>query len=202
MGYVTEIFGAALNQSMQKDETTLPVGNAAYADLVALLSKEGDYTYASLKSESTYETVKLSVVAGTLVVERAQEGTEAVKHPCGTMVCLVSPTTVAAIKALICEYDCCADGECECEPVTVAGSWLPEAYVHVAWSGAVVFSGKMPLTITIKGQPEWMTAIVEGSVLQLSGTPIEAGSVSFAVAASNCNGTEVTTELLTLQVSE
>lgn len=202
MGYVTEIFGAALNQSMEKDETTLPVGPSAYADLVSLLQKEGDYTYATLRSDSTCETVKLSVVAGTLIVERAQEGTEAAKHPCGTTVCLVSPTTVAAIKALICEYDCCEETDCECEPVTVAGLWLPEAYVHVAWSGAVVFSGKMPLTITINGQPEWMAAVVEGSVLQLRGTPTEAGDVSFAVAAGNCNGTEVATELLTLQVSE
>ena len=202
MGYITEIFGAALNQSMEKDETTLPVGPSAYADLVSLLQEEGDYTYATLRSDSTCETVKLSVVAGTLVVERAQEGTEAVKHPCGTTVCLVSPTSVAAIKALICEYDCCEDTDCECEPVTVAGSWLPEAYVHVAWSGAVVFSGKQPLSIAINNQPAWMQAIVEGSVLQLSGTPTEAGDVSFAVAASNCNGTEVATELLTLQVSE
>lgn len=202
MGFVTEEFGAMLNQSMEKDALSLPISASVRADLAALLQHDGDYTYATLRSDSTYETVKLSMAAGELVVQRAVEGTEAAKHPCGTQVCLVSPTTVAAIKALICEYDCCADGECECEPVTVAGSWLPEAYVHVAWSGAVVFSGKMPLTITIKSQPEWMTAVVEGSVLQLSGTPIEAGSVSFAVAASNCNGTEVTTELLTLQVSE
>ncbi len=47
-----------------------------------------------------------------------------------------------------------------------------------------------------------MAATVEGSVLQLRGTPTEAGDVSFAVVAGNCNGTEVATELLTLQVSE
>lgn len=202
MGYVTEEFGAVLNQSMDKDALSLPVSASVRADLAALLQKDGDYTYATLRSDSTYETIRLSMVAGELVVQRAVEGTEAVKHPCGTTVCLVSPTTVAAIKALICEYDCCEETDCECEPVTVAGSWLPEAYVHVAWSGAVVFSGKQPLAIAINNQPAWMQAVVEGSVLQLSGTPTEAGDVSFVVAASNCNGTEVTTEMLTLQVSE
>ena len=202
MGYVTEIFGAVLNQSMEKGETTLPVSNSARADLTALLQEDGSYTFASLKSESTYETVKLSVVAGTLVVERAQEGTEAVKHPCGTQVCLVSPTTVAAIKALICEYDCCEDEDCKCEPVTVAGSWLPEAHVNVAWSGAIVFSGKAPITLGIADQPEWITATAEGSVLQLSGTPDKTGEFTFSVAASNCNGTVVTTAPVILQVDE
>ena len=202
MGYVTEIFGAALNQSMEKDATTLPVGQSAYADLALLLQEEGDYTYASLKSESTYETVKLSVVAGTLVVERAQEGTEAVKHPCGTMVCLVSPTTVAAIKALICEYDCCEETDCECEPVTVAGKWMPEATVNKEWNGAVVFTGTTPVTLAIKNQPEWMSAVAEGGVMTLSGTPTEAGEALFTVAASNCNGTAVTSMLLTLHINE
>lgn len=200
MGYVTEIFGAALNQSMERDETTLPVGNAAYADLVALLSGEGDYTYASLKSESTYETVKLSVVAGTLVVERAQEGTEAVKHPCGTMVCLVSPTTVAAIKALICEYDCCTDEDCPCDGVTVGGVWTPEGSVHNEWNGAVVFSGKQPITISLNGQPEWLNATVEGNVLTMAGTPTEALPYEFTVAAANCNGNHVVSQTIRISI--
>lgn len=202
MGYVTEIFGAALNQSMQKDETTLPVGNAAYADLVALLSKEGDYTYASLKSESTYETVKLSVVAGTLVVERAQEGTEAVKHPCGTMVCLVSPTTVAAIKALICEYDCCKDDDCPCDAVTLGGIWTPDGTVNHKWTGAVVFSGAQPITISLLDTPSWIEATVEGNVLTMTGTPTEANTYQFTVVAANCNGNSVVGKQVTVVINE
>ena len=202
MGYVTEIFGAALNQSMEKDETTLPVGNAAYADLVALLKEEGDYTFASLKSESTYETVKLSVVAGTLVVERAQEGTEAVKHPCGTMVCLVSPTTVAAIKALICEYDCCEDEECPCDSVTVGGAWTPDGVVNRKWTGAVVFSGAQPMTISMLDTPSWIEATIEGNVLTMTGTPTFANIYEFTVVAANCNGNSVVGKQLSVVITE
>ena len=42
----------------------------------------------------------------------------------------------------------------------------------------------------------------EGSVLQLSGTPDKTGEFTFSVAASNCNGTVVTTAPVILQVDE
>lgn len=195
--YVTEIFSAGTTNVMEADAVTIPLGAEATADLLKLLSDEDDYTYAAIASDATYETVKLTNVSNTLVVERGIEGTTAVKHPCGSVVCLVSPTTVAAIKALICEYDCCADEDCPCEGVAFAGSYLPPITVGEEWSGAVIVTGKAPVQFAIKDQPAWMNAVSEGNTLKLSGTPTSATG-KFAVAATNCNGTQVVVETFSL----
>lgn len=190
MSFVTEIFSAGLTQAMDADAVTLPLTSDAVADLTKLLEDDDAYTYASIKSDSTFETVKLYLSSGTLVVDRAQEGTDAVKHPCGSVVCLVSPTIIAAMKSIICEYDCC-EGECPCTGVTFAGAFLPTATVDSAWEGCVLFTGSLPMNFGVTNQPSWMTVEAEGGTVRLSGTPAESGTYSFAVAASNCSGTTV-----------
>lgn len=201
MSYITESFSAGLTQTMETDAVTLPVSASALADLTKLLDADGAYTFASIKSDATFETVKLYLSAGTLVVDRAQEGTEAVKHPCGSVVCLVSPTIVAALKALVCEYDCCED-DCGCEGVAYAGSFLPTATVGTEWQGAVVFSGKLPITFAVKDQPSWMTVLSQDSVVNLSGTPTLAGTYRFTLAAANCSGSHVDIADLSLTVND
>lgn len=189
MSYVTEIFSAGLTQAMDADAVTLPLTSGALADLTKLLEEDGAYTFASIRSDSTFETVKIYLASGTLVVDRAQAGTEAVKHPCGSLVCLVSPTTIAAIKALVCEYDCCED-ECPCTGVEYAGAALPTGTVDSAWEGHVVFAGSLPITVVASGQPSWLTITAEGGVVNMSGTPTSAGTYSFLIGAANCNGTK------------
>lgn len=191
--------------ALPADQTGLEgyLSASAYNDLKTLLAEEEDaYTFASIRSEDTFETVKLTLSADTVVMERGYEGTAAVMHPCGSLVCLVSPTTVAAIKALICEYDCCKDGDCECDAAAYAGAVLPAATVNKAWSGGVLFTGKLPMTFGVNGQPEWMEVSSEGSVLSLEGTPTSTGTYIFSVAAANCNGTAVATQTLVLTVDE
>lgn len=190
MSYVTEIFSAGLTQALEADAVTLPLTSGALADLTKLLEEDGAYTYASVKSDSTFETVKLYLSSGTLVMDRAQEGTDAVKHPCGSLVCLVSPTIIAAMKSIICEYDCC-EGDCPCTGVTFAGAFLPVGTVNSEWEGCVLFTGSMPMSFGVTNQPSWLTVKAEGGTVRLSGTPNAAGKVSLAVAASNCSGTAV-----------
>lgn len=190
MSYVTEIFTAGLTQAMEADAVTLPLASSALADLSKLLEEDDTYTFASIKSDSTFETVKIYIASGSLVVDRAQAGTSAVKHPCGSIVCLVSPTIEAALKAIICEYDCC-EGDCPCTDVTFAGAFLPTATVNTAWEGCVLFTGSLPMSFGITNQPSWMTIEAEGGTVRLSGTPTGVGTYSFAVAASNCSGTTV-----------
>lgn len=200
MPFVTSTFFACCRATVETDAVTLPLSDEKLAEISKLLEAEDAYTFAAIRSESTYETVKLYLSAGSLVMDRAQEGTTAVKHPCGAFVCLPSPTTVAAIKALICEYDCCEDHDCECQAVTFSGSFLPKATLNTEWEGAVVFTGEQPMVFGLDNQPHWMSATTQGNVIKLSGTPDSRGMYSFSVAASNCNGTKVATRVLSLTV--
>lgn len=201
MSYVTEIFSAGLTQALEADAVALPVSSGALADLVKLLEEDGSYTFASIKSDSTFETVRLYLSSDTLVMDRGQAGTSAVKHPCGSLVCLVSPTVVAAVKALICEYDCCEDTDCVCEAVAYAGAALPAATVDSEWEGHVLFSGAQPITLAVSDAPSWMTVTVEGGVVTLAGTPTESGTFTFLLGAANCNGTNVVVQSLSVVVS-
>lgn len=200
MSYVTELFSAGLVSALEADAVTLPVSDAARADLVKLLSEDGSYTYASIRSDSTFETVKLYLATGALVMDRAQEGTAAVKHPCGSLVCLISPTIMAALKSVVCEYDCCAEGDCQCHAVEFSGEYLPDAHVNEEWDGCIVFSGDTPMKIVTSGTPSWMNVTVEGTVVKLSGTPNATGTTTFTVAAANCNGTEAAAHITAVTV--
>lgn len=203
--FVTQVFGAVLIVALPADSVALEpyVSQAAYADIKNMLAeKDGNYTFLSLISDDTFETVKAYLVAGEVVLDRGVEGTEAVKHPCGTRICSVSPTIVAAVKALICEYDCCEEGDCDCNPATFSGAFLPEGVKGKYWQGAVLFTGDAPMYFGVSDAPNWISVTTRGHVLALEGTPLSAGEWAFSVAAANCNGTTVATHSLTVVVTE
>lgn len=200
MGFVTEYFDATLTAKLPADAVSPTLSESAVADLTSLLSPDGAYTYLSLKSDHTYEVVKARLSGGLIYFERGQEGTAAVLHPLGTCVSAISPLTLAVIKAMACEYDCC-EGDCVCDPVEFAGSAIPTAIVGKAWEGAAMFTGTLPIVCTANGLPSWVNVSTQNNMLKLSGTPTQPGTYSFTVAAANCNGTAVASRALTLDVT-
>ena len=200
MSMKIERFGAFLNDRMEADSSYLPLCAEATADLLNLLSEADDYIFLSISDDQSYEVVKCRNEGGTLLVERGIEGTTASLHGFGACVSSVSPLTVAVIKDLVCNYDCCKDGDCPCEPVSFAMSFIPYAKQGQLWEGFASFSGNMPMTLGANGAPAWMQIEVEGNTVKMSGTPTTVGTVSFAVAATNCNGTSIATHVVSFDV--
>lgn len=200
MGSLKHLFFAArLCDRLEASEVHLPLSKAATADLLTVLPNEDDYVFLSLRGDVEYEVVKVRNESGTLLLERGMEGTNAVLHHHGTCVSTVSPLVVAVIKDMICNYECC-EGDCPCEGV-VAGGWtIPDAYVDKPWEGGIVFAGDLPMTMGISNAPSWMKAKSVNNVLELSGTPHIAGTFTFSVAATNCNGKYVASQTLTVTV--
>lgn len=200
MGLKHLFFAARLCDRLEASEVHLPLSNAATADLLAHLPEDDDYAFLSLKGDVEYEVVKVRNEGGTLLIERGMEGTTAALHHHGTCVSTVSPLTVAVIKDMICNYECC-EGECPCDGAAVAGWTIPDAYVDKTWEGAVVFSGDLPMTLGAANVPSWMKVEAVNNTLKLSGTPHIAGTFTFSVAATNCNGKYVASQTLTVNVS-
>lgn len=200
MGLKHMFFAARLCDRLEASEVHLPLTSAATADLLDTLKNEDDYNYLSLKGDVEYEVVKVRNESGTLLIERGQEGTTPVLHHHGTCVSTVSPLTVAVIKDMVCNHECC-EGDCPCEAVAVGGWTLPEAHVDKAWEGGVVFAGDLPMTLGAANTPSWMKVRAVNNVLELSGTPHIAGTFTFSVAATNCNGKHVATQTLTVDVT-
>lgn len=196
-----EYFATYLTDRLEPEGTDLPICNSAVADLLALMPDEDDYIYLALKGDSHYEVVRAYNAGGTILIERAQEGTTAVLHHYGTCVSAVSPLVAAVMKDLICNYTCCEE-ECPCDPVAFGGASLPDLQEGVAWEGAVVFSGDLPMTIGISNAPGWMEATTSNNIIKLSGTPTSSEAVHFSVAATNCNGTHIVTESLTINAKQ
>lgn len=200
MAMKTEYFSAFINAGLQPTDVYLPLAPPARADLIALLPNTDDYIFLTLKGDTHMETVKCRNEGGTLIIDRALEGTTAALHHYGTCVTAVAPAIFAVIKDMVCNYNCCADGECPCVPVAFAGDVFPEAHVGVAWMGSVLFTGDTPILMGAEGAPDWMTVTQQSGLLRLAGTPYAAGTFSFSVAATNCNGTNIVTKPLSLTV--
>lgn len=201
MPYKNEYFSAMLNEKLEKDAVYLPVNEAVKADLVALLKEEDDYIYLAIRSDTTYETVKVRNEAGTLLIERGVEGTTAVLHPYGSCIISVSPTVIAAIKDLVCNHNCCEE-DCPVTPVQYLAQTVPPAVVSHSWSGAIIFSGTEPVTMGTTNLPKWITATQQGTTLLLEGTPSAASTYSFTVAAANGNGKNIASTPVTLAVTQ
>lgn len=200
MPFVNEYFEAYLTAKLESSDVGLPVSAQATADLLALLPEEDDYTYLTIMSDVDMETVRVRNDHGTLVLERGLENTKPSAHPYGSCVRTVSPTLVAAVKDLVCNYQCC-EGPCQCTPVAYSGGYVQDGVVATPWEGAVAFSGDLPMTLVTANTPPWMRVQASGNVLLLSGTPEEEGTFNFSVAATNCNGTAIATQALTIKIT-
>ena len=201
MGMKVEQFGARLNDRLEAGENHIPLAYAPTADLLSLLSEADDYIYLSINDETSYEVVRCRNEGGTLLIERGVEGTSDGLHGFGACVSAVSPLHIAVMKDIACNYNCCEDGDCECAPVAFNMAFLPYAVQGVEWEGMASFSGNLPMTIGVNGAPEWMGVEVEGNTIRMYGTPAAAGSISFSVAATNCNGTNVASHVISLTVA-
>ena len=198
--YKNEYFSATLNNRLEATDQYLPLHRAAEADLKALLADPDDYIYMSLKSDTDMETVKVRNEHGTLIMERGVEGTTPTTMPFGTCVVSISPTVIAAIKDMVCNYQCC-EGDCPVVQAQYSGHLLPPAFVGIDWNGIVAFAGDLPMNIVLKGAPAWMRAVQRSNTLELSGRPDLAGTTVFSVAATNGNGTNLDTQSLSVTVT-
>lgn len=106
MPYANDYFSAYTTQRLDADSVYLPVCEEARTDLLHFIP-DGSYTYASLVNDAAMESVIIRNDHGTLLLERGREGTAAVAHPPGTCIRTVSPTIIAAIKDMICNWECC-----------------------------------------------------------------------------------------------
>lgn len=101
MSLITEDFyQATLATRMNLDETDFTLDCAAYTGLLAYLPNEGDFTFMSIRSNVTFETVRVTRIGQGLYVERGVQGTTPATHPVGAIISTVNPTVIAMIKAL------------------------------------------------------------------------------------------------------
>ena len=185
--FKNKYFTTFLTRKLEAGDLDLPIVEKAKADLLDLLSGEDDYTYLS--------------IVGTLLLERGIGGTKPQTFTYGACIRTVSPTIIAAIKDLVCNYACC-EGPCECEPVEVGGYALPDCTKGQPWTGHVAFQGSMPMTLGANGAPAWMKVETKANTVTLSGTPNVSGQFSMSVCATNCNGTAVSSIPITITIAE
>ena len=203
MPYVTDIYQAYLSSPIDASDVYLPVAHPAYADLLKLLSSAtGNYTFLTIKDDTHMETVKAWAEGGYILMERGLEGTEPKKFGYGACVTTISPTIVAVIKDLFCNYSCCGGGTCDCTNVSLVSAELPDGNVGVEWTGVITLGGTIPIEATVKNAPAWMNIVQERTVLNLSGVPTTAGSISLLVEATNCNATARISEALQLVINQ
>lgn len=200
MSLKNETFEAITTTAISADDTYLPLSTPAESDLKALLSDDDAYILLAVADCSSYEVVKLTLVADTLTMDRGIGGTCAVAHGCGARVFAPSPLLVATIKDLICNYNCCEDPCCATEPVAIAGRVIPPATIGTEWDAYVVFTGSGTVNAGVNNTPSWMNVEYQNKTLHLYGTPDTAGTFTFSVAGTNCNGENVVTSTITVEV--
>lgn len=200
MALKTDVFEAHTIWTIGPEDTHVALTKEATTDLLSILSSAEDYMYLAVQDTRKYEVVKVQNVGGVLQWTRGLDGTKAVRFAAGACISGISPLSVRIMKELICSYDCCEEGDCQCEAVQIAGVSAPDGYVGTFWHGAVTFSGTQPMSVTVNSTPSWMTATVQGNLIVVEGTPSVAGIQYFSVAASNCNGTAIVTKAIPVNI--
>lgn len=188
-----DYFAAYTTGRIEATDNYIPLSDAAIADLARLLKDPDSYVYLTIRTELTLETVKASLSANVVVIERGLAGTQRQVHMAGATVCTVSPTMMAVMKDLICNYDCCADGNCQCIPPTLLGTVVNGGKLGQQYLLRMTVGGSQPCTMaTPDGLPDWASAVYENGTIVVRGMPTAAGSFPVAFAVTNCNGTQVT----------
>lgn len=166
---------------------------------------DGDETYLTIQDNLYSEWIKATNQCGTIVLERGIGGSEARKFPKGS--CVFFETSVPVIKWLICNHDCCNDGDCKLTPVTFTKATLPTGIVGQPWEGRLQFAGSLPINFEVTGMPAWMSGEQEGDMVRLSGTPDAATVHTISVSATNAQGTghitkQVKVNVVAMQASQ
>jgi hypothetical protein len=89
--------------------TTLPLANGDAGSLATKIGATG-HAWLTISDPIGAEVVKASVFNGQILIERGQDGSTARVFPAGS--CVDARMTSAAVKDLICNYDCCATSPC------------------------------------------------------------------------------------------
>lgn len=200
MSMTSEFFTAFLTAPLEESGKYITLTKEATSDLASILKDSGSYIYLTLRDDANIETVRAHLEQGILIVDRGLSGTEAVKHPIGTCVSSVSPTVIAVIKDLICNYDCCESGDCPKTPAEFLSVYTPSGSTGTAYRGTIDFTGTDPVQVTVSGAPDWLTVTRTGSSLILSGTPASSGDVTFSIALTNLNGTKTAVKTITFSI--
>lgn len=95
-----EYFQAEFAARLDADATDLPLEQAPYIALMAILPNEGDYIYATIRSSFGYETVKVARAGQGLYLVRGLCGTKAQVHPYGATIATPNPTIYAVLQDL------------------------------------------------------------------------------------------------------
>lgn len=193
-------FSAKLVDTMLPDDAYLKLSVRDTNRLLALLGADGE-TFLIINDGVNKEYVRAYNQCDVVLLERGIDGTTPAKFPRGT--CVVADTPGPAVKWLICNYDCCADGDCPCDPVTAAGATIPEATTGYPWAGTFVFTGDLTsMNIAISGVPSWATPTLGANYVSITGTPNAAGTFALVATATNCDGRYLATQTATLTISD
>jgi hypothetical protein len=180
-------FSAELVRSLDKDDFSLPVSEAARTRLLSILPP-GETTLLTLRDDLYAEEIEVENACGEAVIKRRGLGeTEVRKFPRGSGLCF--EVTVSVVQHLICSYDCCGDGPCPAAPVTVTTLTLPGGKVGQPWTGLAVFGGSAPMQLAVTELPGWVSAEAGENYIRLTGTPPGAGTFGVAVTGTNETGT-------------
>lgn len=199
-----DYFSAFTCDAIEATAVELPLASAAKADLLAMLKDPDDYIYLTIRGDVHLETVCVRNNAGYLVMDRGLEGTQPVKHHAGSCVSSVSPTVIATIKDLICNWSCCKDGPCPCTEATLRGiAIISDGQVGRNYMAELTFDGTLPMNINIDGLPHWATAVQSNNTVVVTGIPDIAGETKTNIAVTNCGGSSLTmSDAYVIRVSE
>ena len=96
--------------------------------------------------------------------------------------------TSKAVCELIAQGGCTATTTCTA--VTYGTKSVPTAVIGQPWSAIVAFTNAT--VVTVEAKPSWATAVVNGSVAVLTGTPpAGAATEPLIVKANGCNASMV-----------
>lgn len=192
---IMQNFTAYLNAPLEADANFLPLSNADYARLKALVPVDEEI-YLTVKDELYSEWVLLENKCDSFVLTRGVSDSVPRRFPKGS--CVYFEPSVPVIKWLICNHECCV-GDCPCDPVTASGVSSTPGTVGTPWDGVAIFSGELPMELSASGIPTWAQAEIGANFIRIYGTPTSQGITNVAVAATNCSG-KLATQLLAIDI--
>lgn len=98
-----------LTSVMRPTDTALPVTPADAARVSSALGSTR-HAWLTISDPTGSEVVRATAWNGQVLVDRAQDGSIARTFPAGA--CVDSRVTYAGLKDLLCNYNCCATGDC------------------------------------------------------------------------------------------
>ena len=99
-------YASSLTNILEADDKVIPL-----KDTQTILNrlKPNEWTTLLIQDPTGYEVVKVLNFQGNIAIERGLSGTTPKRFPVGS--CVTFSPSDELLKALVCETDCCADGE-------------------------------------------------------------------------------------------